>query len=327
MSGKAVLIVWATTLAITGTAVSGAAGNAVDRGSLPATMTGVPPTWLGDIPGLGRVAPDVPAPGVPISLAGCTVTLDAFKDDPARVRPFVPGHYELGTLPYFGPGSATIGALALVCDAVRVEGGPPTRTVLSMIAVHILPDRSNGEGTDRIWDAYNRWGLNLNLASSTWYMIAAATDNRALARRLGAAGLPIEDLPDLHYHNDYSTAMKSDVLRVPSPSSGYELATTTMVTDCCFYHNHDMAVLYDGPRGTVGLVNHLYAMIDSACGYWASALVHAAVPSCGGRLTAQPGSRIANFLGGTSRETTWAFNHPKAHQPGYVSIIEPSMQR
>jgi hypothetical protein len=314
MYSKAVLVACATTLALTGTALS-------------ATTSAVPPSWLGDVPGFGQVAPDATTPGVPISLAGCTVSLDAFKDDPARVRPFVPAHYELGTLPYFGPGSATIGALALVCDAARVDGGSPARTVLSMIVVHILPDRSNREGGDPIWEGYNRWGLNLNLASSTWYLIAAGTDNAAVARRLGAAGLPIEDLPDLAYRNDYSTAMKTDFLRVPSRTSGYELATTTVVADCCFYHNHDMAVLYDGPTGTVGLVNHLYAMIDSACGYWASAVVHAAVPDCVGRLTAPPGSRIADFLGGTSRETTWAFNHPKAHQPGYLSIIEPSKQR
>jgi hypothetical protein len=284
----------------------------------------VPPTWLGDIPGLGRVAPDVTAPGAPVSLSGCTTTFDAFKDDPARVRPFVPAHYELGTLPYFGPGFATIGALALVCDGVRVDGGPPAQTVLSMIAVHVLPDRSKGDATDAVWDAYNRWGLNLNLASSTWYAIASETDNAALARHLDGAGLPVEYLPNLVYHNDYSTAMKTDVLRVPAGASGFQLTTRTMVPDCCFYHNHDLAVLYDGPKGTVGFINHLYGMIDSACGYWASALVHAAVPACGGTLTAQPGSRMANFLGASSRETTWAFNHPESHQPGYIAILEPS---
>jgi hypothetical protein len=196
-----------------------------------------------------------------------------------------------------------------------------------MIAVHILPDRSDDRGTDPVWEAYNRWGLNLNLASSTWYMIAGETDNSALPRRLGAVGLPIENVPELAYRQDYSSPMKSDFLRVPSRASGYELATTTMVEDCCFYHNHDMAVLYDGPRGTVGVVNRLYGMIDSACGYWASAFVHAAAPACGGRLTAEPGTRIATFLGGTHRDTTWAFNHPRSRQPGYLRIMDPSAER
>jgi hypothetical protein len=312
----------ATVLAVAATAPSAAMGNAAPLPS--SNAAGLPPGWLGDIPGIAPVPPDVKAPNAPVNLAGCTVTLDAFKDDPTRVRPFVPAHYQLGTLPYFGPGFATVGAMALVCDAARVDGGPPARTVISLMAVHILADGPENGATDALWDAYNRAGLNLNLASSTWYLIAAGTDNATLARRFQAIGLPLEYLPNLDYHNDYSTASKSDRLTVPSPASGYQLDTTTMVPDCCFYHNHDMAVVYDGPKGPVGFVNHLYAMIDSACGYWASTLVYKFVPSCRARLTAQPGSRTANFLGGSSRETTWAFNHPKAHQPGYLTLLEPS---
>jgi hypothetical protein len=286
----------------------------------------VPPSWLGDVPGLGAAAPDVTPSGVPVSLTGCTVTFDLFKDDPARVRPFVPGHYELGTNVYFGPGVATIAASALACDAAAVDGGAPARTVVSLIAVQVLADPRKGDMADALWNPYNRSTLNF-LPSSSWYVISTQTDNAALARRLDAAGLQVQNVPNLVYHTDYSTAMKSDLLTVPLQASGYQLATTTMVPDCCFVHNHDMAFLYDGVRGTVGFFYHLHGMIDSACGYQASALVHAAVPSCGATVSAQPGSRIANFLGAPSRETTTVFNHPKAHQPGYITLLEPSAAR
>jgi hypothetical protein len=324
---KVLFTTCATALAIAETAASGAVGRAATPGPLPAATTaGVPPSWLGDVPGLGGVAPDVTPSGVPVNLSGCTVTLDLFKDDRARVRPFVPGHYELGTNAYFGPGVATIAAGALACDAAAVDGGAPARTVLSFIAVQVLADLSKGNVADALWDPYNRSTLNV-LPSASWYLIATQTDSAALARRLDAAGLPVEDVSGLVYHTDYGTAMKSDLLTVPSQASGYRLATTTMVPDCCLFHNHDWAFLYDGVRGTVGLFNHLHGMIDSACGYQASALVHAAVPSCGGTVTAQPGSRMATFLGAPSRETTVVFNHPKAHQPGYITLLEPSTAR
>jgi hypothetical protein len=324
---KVLFTTCAIALAIAETTASGAVGRAASPGTLPAATTaGVPPSWLGDVPGLGGAAPDVMPSGVPVGLTGCTVTFDLFKDDPARVRPFVPGHYELGTNVWFGPGVATIAAGAMACDAAAVDGGAPARTVLSLIAVQVLADPSKGDVANALWDPYNRSTLNF-LPSSSWYLIATQTDNAALARRLVAAGLPVENLPSLVYHTDYATAMKSDLLTVPSQASGYRLATTTMVADCCLTHNHDFAFLYDGLRGTVGFFNHLHGMIDSNCGFHASALVHAAVPSCGGTVSAQPGSRIANFLGAPSRETTTAFNHPKSHQPGYITLLEPSAAR
>jgi hypothetical protein len=324
---KATLISWAVALAVTGAAASGAVGSAAGRGPLPvATTSGVPPSWLGDIPGLGGKAPEVTPSGVPVSLSGCTVTLDLFKDDPGRLRPFVPAHYKLGENAWLGPSVATIAAGALACDGASIDGAPPTRTVVSLIAVQVLADPSTGDAVDRLWDPYNRSALNF-LPSSSWYVIASQTDNATLARRMKAAGVPIEDVPKLTYQTDYGTAMKSDVLTVPAPETGFRLATSTMVPDCCLYHNHDMAFLHDTPQGTVGFFNHLSGMIDSACGYQASALVHAAVPSCGGTVTADPGSEIARFLGATSRQTTMVFNHPKAHQPGYLSIIQPSSRK
>lgn len=314
--------VTAASLVLT-SAAAGLPGTAVSGSGLPASSaSSEPPSWLGDIPGLARVAPDVAPPGAPVSLDGCTQTLDLFRDDPARVRPFVPAHYELGTNAYFGPNVATIFVTALVCDQASVDGGPASPMVLSMLGVQVRAGRSDGDHpADAIWDVYNQSTLNL-LPSSSWYLIATQTNNPAVARRLNGAGLDVETVEDLVYRTDYGTAEKSDFLDVPSLSSPYQLQTTTLLPDCCFYHNHDWAFWHDGPRGTVGFLQHLHGMLDYSCGLQADRVVQAVLASCGAKLEAQPGTAVAGFLGASVREASQALNHPESHAAGYITLLE-----
>jgi hypothetical protein len=282
-----------------------------------------PPRWLGNIPGLALAAPDPRPANPPVNLTGCTQTLDLFRDDPARVRHFVPAHYELGTNAYFGPDTATIFVSALVCGRATIDGsGSPM--VLTMVGAQLRPEpTTGGNPADPAWDTYNRSSLNF-LPSTSWYLIAAQTNNPAVAQLFSRAGVDIETLPDLQFQTDYANTDKRDVVTVPSKQAPYRATTTTVVPNCCFSHNHDWVFWHDGPQGRTGFYEHLHSMFDSACGYGyeVDRLVHAAQPKCGAKVEAEPGSRIADFLGGPVRQTSWALNHPTMQAWGYLTLLE-----
>jgi predicted ester cyclase len=291
--------------------------------SAPGEVRSNPPRWLGNIPGLALAAPDPRPANPPVNLTGCTQTLNLFRDDPARVRRFVPAHYELGTNAYFGPGTATIFVSALVCDRATINGaGSPM--VLSMVGAQLRPEpTTDGHPADPAWDTYNQSTLNF-LPSTSWYLIAAHTNNPAVAQLFTRAGVDIEAVPDLQFQTDYATTDKRDTVTVPSSRTPYRASTTTVVPNCCFSHNHDWVFWHDGPQGRTGFVEHLHAMFDSACGYGyqVDRLVHAAQPSCGAKVQAQPGSAVSEFLGAPVRETSWALNHPTMHAWGYLTLLD-----
>jgi hypothetical protein len=271
------------------------------------------------VPGLGDVAPDSDPPSAPIKLAGCTVTNPMFKDDPARIRRFVPSRYELGTNAFFGPGAATINAAVLACGSVQVGRRAAARTVLSLIAVQVEPEPGDDNPADAAWNLYARSTLNV-LPSSSWYLITAQTNNGELAARLRRRGLPVDYVARLAYHADYGSEAKSDSVAFPVGGGRYRLSTTTRFADP-FVHNHDWMFWHDAARGArAGFFLHLHGMSDSSCGYWSSSLVSSVRPPCGATLTAPRGSPIAKFLGGTVRATPYAFNHPPSHARGYISL-------
>jgi len=279
-----------------------------------------PPPWVGDIPGLAPVAPDGTPAAAPVRLEGCTQTLDLFRDEPDRVRQFVPARYELGHNAYFGPGSATIFASLLACDRAAVEGGPAAPVLLAMIGVQVRSGPTAGDSLfDPMWDAYNRSTLNF-LPSSSWYLMTAQTNNPAVAALLGRSGLEVETVPGLAFQTHYFGTAKSDRADVPSAVSPWRAETTTMFPDCCFFHNHDFVFWQDGPRGTASFLQHLHSMIDSSCGYQLHAAVHAVQRGCGAKLEVEPGSALADFLGGSSRETSMVFNHPDSRASGYLTL-------
>jgi hypothetical protein len=286
-----------------------------------ASSPSTPPRWLGNIPGLAQVAPDSRPAQPAVNLTRCTQTLHLFRDDPARVRRFIPAHYELGTNAYFGPGTATLFASALVCDA-SVGSGPAAPMILSMVGAQLRPESTTGgHPADPAWDAYNQSTLNF-LPSTSWYLVAAQTNNPQVGQALRGAGFDIETVTDLEFGTDYDTTDKRDVLTVPSKTAPYRAETTTVVPNCCFTHNHDWVFWQDTPKGSVGFVEHLHSMLDSACGYGyeVDRVVHAAQPSCGAKIQAKPGSAIADFLGGPVRETSWALNHPTMKAWGYLEM-------
>lgn len=287
--------------------------------SAPAEDEHLTPAWLGNIPGFGGIAPDHHPPEGATGLEGCTISNPLFKEDPARVDPFVPDGYELGSNGFFGPGVATVMAAVLACDAVKLDGGSSGESgaVVTLAAVQVVADASGDGPTDVAWDLYNRSTLNF-LPSSSWYLVAAQTDNGDLARRMHQAGLPVVHAPDLAYENDYAAGgtTKSDVVR---RHNGFELATTTMFADP-FIHNHDWFFWHDLPTGRTGFLLHLKAMEDSSCGYHTSPIVQGAQPECGAQFTAQPGNEIASLLGSPVRHTPFAFNHPPSENPGYIAL-------
>ena len=277
------------------------------------------PQWLGDIPGLGEVAPDPQPAAVPVNLGGCTITNPLFEDDPARVRPFVPARYELGTNAFFGPQAATIIAAVLSCKSVSVDRRRPAPMVLALVAVQVEQDPAGDNPADRAWNLYTRSTLNV-LPSSSWYLIAAQTDNAGFAARLRRMHLPVDLVAGLAYRADYDGPEKKDSVVIPTHGGPYRLTTTTRLADP-FVHNHDWQFWHDGPRGeSAGLYLHLHAMSDSSCGYWISPAVAATQPPCGATITAPPNSRIAKVLGARVRQTPYAFNHPPSQARGYITL-------
>jgi len=279
-----------------------------------------PPPWLGDIPGLAPVAPDETPAAASVRLEGCTQTLDLFPDDSDRVRAFVPARYELGHNAYFGPAAATLFASVLDCRRAVVEHRPAAPLRLAMIGVQVRSGPTAGDGVaDAMWDAYNRSTLNF-LPSSSWYLMTAQTDNADVAAYFGRSGLEVETVTGLSFQPDYFGTVKSDRADVPSAVSPWRAETTTMFPDCCFFHNHDFVFWQDGPRGTGAFVQHLHSMIDSSCGYQLHAVGHAVDRRCGAKVEVQPGSALADFLGGPSRETSMVFNHPDSRASGYLML-------
>ena len=289
---------------------------------LPAGATSAmsPPPYMGDIPGLGRLAPDAMPPDAAIRLAGCTQTLGLFKDEPGRVRPLVPTGYELGENAYFGPNVATLAASVLACDAASVDRGPTTAMLLSIVGVQVRSDPTEGgDAFAAMWDVYNRSTLNF-LPSSSWYVVTAQTNNVDVSRRLSEAGFNIEMVPDLTFETSYFGADKSDSGVVPSETTPYQIRTTTAFPDCCFYHNHDFVFFQDGPAGTTAMLEHLHGMIDSSCGYQLHGVVNEVHPACGAEVQTRPGTPVAELFGGPSRDTTMAFNHPDSYTWGYIAL-------
>lgn len=284
-----------------------------------AATTG-PPPWMGNIPGMAPIAPDAMPPDAEVALAGCTQTLNLFQDDPGRVRQFVPSRYELGENAYFGPNVATLFSSVLACDEARVGDGSAAQMLLSMVGVQIRSAATPGEEPfQSMWNAYNGSTLNF-LPSSSWYLISAETNNADVAGRFAEAGLDVETLPTLAFETQYSGAEKTDVAVVPSADAPYRVRTTTLFPDCCFVHNHDFMFFQDGPKGTTAFLQHLNRMIDSSCGYQLHGVVNHMRPACGGELTAQPGTPVAELFGASPRKTSMAFNHPDSHAWGYLSL-------
>lgn len=328
-----------TVLAVMVAVVPVAAGTTSDSVDDPVVST---PGWLGNVPGLGEVAPDRVPPDGALELEGCTITNPLFPDDPERffpddperARTFVPDGYARGTNAYFiVPEAATVMVAVLRCaqEGEDLDFGP---FVLSLVAVQVEAEPTGDGALDQAWDGYNSQ-LNF-LPSSSWYLLAAHTDNAALSRRLRGAGLPVVFVEDLEHDLVYDTRdgsgtpgmPQTDVLDVPSPGR-YGLATTTLFPDP-FVHNHDWTFRYGPPGGRTGFLLHLHAMRDSSCGYHLSPHAHAVDPSCGTTLTAEPGSRIADLLdardcerppGPCHRHTPYAFNHPPSDSPGYFALF------
>jgi hypothetical protein len=289
---------------------------------MPAAVaaTAGPPPWLGDIPGVAPLAPDAMPPDAAVALAGCTQTLNLFRDDPGRVRAFVPSRYELGENAYFGPNVATLFSSVLACDQARVGRGSAAKMLLSMVGVQIRSAATPGaDPFQSMWDAYDRSTLNF-LPSSTWYLISAETNNAAVAGRLMKAGVDVETVPTLGFETKYFGTEKTDLAVVPSAEAPYRVRTTTLFPDCCFVHNHDFVFFHDGPTGTTAFLQHLNRMVDSSCGYQLHGVVNQVEPECGGELDAQPGTPVADLFGASPRKTSMAFNHPDSHAWGYISL-------
>jgi hypothetical protein len=192
--------------------------------------------------------------------------------------------------------------------------------LLSMIGVQVRSGPTADAGPfDAMWDAYNRSTLNF-LPSSSWYLMTAQTNNADVAAWLGRSGLEVETVPGLAFQPNYYGTAKSDRVDVPSKVAPWRAETTTLFPDCCFFHNHDFVFWQDGPRGTAAFVQHLHSMIDSSCGYQLHAVVHVADRGCGARIDVEPDSALADFLGGSSRETSMVFNHPDSRASGYLTL-------
>ena len=282
------------------------------------------PWWLGDVPGLGATAPDRPAPDGAMKLSGCTITNPMFEEDPARLRQFVPQHYEFGTNPYIGPSAATVIVAVLACDATDIDGRDHGPMVLNLFAVQVVSEAGDtGDVADAAWRTYDRSALNF-LPSSSWYLVEGHTDNSAVASALAANGLPVSFVKDLGYQTDYSGTLKSDVVAVDRrPEGAYALSTRTRLADP-FVHNHDWTFWHEGSEGRVGFLLHLHAMSDTSCGYNFHTAAQAVEPSCGTTITADPQSRVGNLLGidgDSHRDTPFAFNHPVSNSPGFIAPL------
>lgn len=279
----------------------------------PAVAHDETPDWLGDVPGLGAVAPDPTDPDAPVQLDGCTIANPLFAADPALTRAALPGGYRLAINPYLGPGRATVIAAAMRCDRASVLDDRPTPTTLTTYAVQVVAEPTGADLPGMLWDAYNRSSFNF-LPSSSWYLLAARTDNGALAGVLAEAGLPADHVPGLTYRADHGGTVKRDLVT----ADGYELRVSTLVGDP-FVHNHDWTFWHGAPGRRSGFQLHLHAMSDSSCGYTVSPLVGSVLP-CGATLSTPPGSRVARLIG-TRAHTPFAFNHPPSRQPGYVTLF------
>jgi hypothetical protein len=282
------------------------------------------PTWLGDVPGLGATAPDRWPGNVSAELRHCTISNPLLPDDPARVRAFVPAHYALGTNAFFGPAAATLIAVHLACVDDGNVGAAAVN--LTLLAVQVQPDaQAMTDVVNWAWTEYTRSTLNV-LPSSSWYVLGMWTDDIVWATELHRARIPVTFTGRIRAARDDIGLSALDSVDV---AGALAIHSQTRLPDP-FVHNHDWFFWHDvGPHGpTTGLLLHLHAMSDSSCGYHASPVFDVAPLACHATVRAPAGSRLADYLGGTSRDTPYAFNHPPTDVSGsgYLQVFGDETQ-
>src|SRR5439155_18413741 len=127
-----------------------------------------------------NTAPDPRPATASVGLVGCTISNPLYDKTPGDVESFVPPDYQLGTNAFFGPNAATVIAAVLSCEHA---GGSHRPARMMVVAVQVVPRSAAGDPADQLWQAYDRSTLNF-LPSSSWYIVAAETDNASLQRGL-----------------------------------------------------------------------------------------------------------------------------------------------
>lgn len=202
------------------------------------------------------------------------MTVDEFRVAVADVRPLVPPRYRLSR---YGPTPFTaLTAWVLDCPRVQVGRSDRGRAILSLVGVVVSDPRARGA---RKPVAPNRWQQ---------YLLAAHSDNRALARDLRRAGLPAR----------FATGIARRAGRVSVP--GVYAISTPILTGDDDPHDHANSWWFDGTdRRPARMELTVPRADDRYCDQGACS-----------RITAPVGSTLRTVLGPRARVARSSFSHP-----------------
>jgi len=253
---------------------------------------------------------DAPIPSAEprlIPLEGCRFTLYYFKDTAERVQALVPPGYRLrpayGDFAGFIEGSATLAAAAYACDRIEVPGSSPAPGIFTVLSVLVEPP-------DQPYNFQEP-------PQSDFYVLGIHANNSRLVKLLASRGMPAYLVPGMTFEKP----LQSLALRVEVPwSSGpYELATSGVGPG--LFHTHDNSYWHDAgnarscpgdganvhrPGCVVRMDFQTHTVRDQVCLFDSDD--HHTGLECG-KLTAEEGTPVAGFFGGSDRNADLAWDH------------------
>jgi hypothetical protein len=140
------------------------------------------------------------------------------------------------------------------------------------------------------------------------YLVWAHTDNGKLAKHLERVGMPVERVRSIEFRRPNKFDAFTSVV---SSDGSYSASMSGHIDD--FPHYHDNSFWHDNVRlGESQLRIQIGSPENPIADDWSckgfTLVEDPTVPPCS-RVSADPGSAIEGFLGGSTRDDSAAFNH------------------
>jgi len=239
-----------------------------------------------------------------ISLDDCYMTLHLFRDSAERLSAWIPDGYTTTGTVDLRPDQAWLTFWFYSCRDVAIDGGASRATNLSLVSVVV---RKHAGCPWPYCDPRGDVPVDFE-----HYLVSAHTDNGKLAKHLEGVGMPVERVQSIEFQRpnefDAFTSVVSSAGSYSSSMSGHHDDGL---------HYHDNSFWYDDAhfgesqlRIQIGSPEHLISDDWSCNGFNPDPVQDPTVPPCS-RVSAEPGSAIESLLGGSTRESSEAFNHLK----------------
>jgi hypothetical protein len=244
--------------------------------------------------------PPVPEPEL-ISLEGCNFTLYYFKDSAERLQALVPPGYRVRPqASYLEPvenreGTGIAAAAAFDCDRIEVPGKSPAPGIFTMLSVLVDgPVDTGGFGGP---------------AESDYYVLWVHANNPQLVKLLKSRGMPAHLVPGIRFEKPLQSLGVG--VEVPWSPSPYELSANGFAQDV--FHSHDNTYWHEAANGRPVRMDFV---TNGARDQFCFQPDQGAVPCA--NLTAQAGTPVATFFGGSDLTAHHVWDHDPLEQSWFL---------